>query len=66
MNRIAKTNAPKGDGLDAAHDQPVKTLTKYATDFIAAIARYASANTEFNILFLVLTFQFVAIVWGVL
>jgi len=26
----------KGDGLGAPHDQPVKTLTKYVADFIAA------------------------------
>ncbi len=46
--------------------QVVKTISKYATDFIAATARYASANTEFCIIFLVLTLQFAAIVWGVL
>lgn len=27
-----------GDGLDAARNQPVKTLTKYAADFIAKLA----------------------------
>ena len=46
--------------------QVVKTLSKYATDFIAATARYASANTEFCIMFMVLTVQCVAIVWGAL
>lgn len=44
----------------------VKTLSKVATDFIAATARYASANTEFCIMFLVLALQFVTIVWGAL
>ena len=35
MNHTTKTNAPKGNGLDAAHDQPAKTFNKYATYFIA-------------------------------
>lgn len=58
--------APKGNGLDAANDQPAKTLTKHTADFIARAARYASVNAEFNILFLVLALQFVLIVWGAL
>jgi hypothetical protein len=32
------TNAPSGDGLDAPHDQPAKTLTKLTIDFIALCA----------------------------
>jgi hypothetical protein len=28
-------DATKGNGLDAANDQPAKTLTKRTTDFIA-------------------------------
>jgi hypothetical protein len=28
-------SAPQGNGLDAINDQPAKTLTKHATDFIA-------------------------------
>ena len=58
--------AKKGNGLDAAHDQPAKTLTKHTADFIAAAARYATVNGGFNILFLVLVLQFVAIVLGAL
>ena len=38
MNHTTKTNAPKGNGLDAAHDQPAKTFTKHTTDFIALCA----------------------------
>ena len=38
MSRITRTNAPKGNGLDAANDQPAKTLTKRTTDFIALCA----------------------------
>ena len=53
----------KGNGPDAPHDRPAKTLTKYATDFIAATARYANVNGGFNILFLMLALQFVALVW---
>ena len=41
--------------------QVVKTISKYATDFIAATARYASANPEFCFMFVVLTVQCVAI-----
>ena len=56
----------KHNGLDAANDQPAKTLSQYATDFIAAAARYATVNGGFNILFLMLALQFVALVWGML
>jgi len=58
--------ATKGNGPDAPHDRPAKTLTKNASDFIAAAARYATANGGFNIFFMELAFQFVAIVWGVM
>jgi hypothetical protein len=58
--------APKGNGLDAANDQPAKTLAIHTADFIAAAARYAIVNGGFNILFLVLALQFVAVVWGAL
>jgi len=66
IGRGAIMSATKGNGLDAANDQPAKTLTKHAADFIAAAARYAIVNGGFNILFLVLALQFVAIVWGAL
>lgn len=56
----------KGNGPDSREVQPVKSLTNNATDFIAATARYATVNGGFNILFLVLVLQFVALVWGVL
>jgi hypothetical protein len=33
---MSRNASPKnGDGLDAPHDQPAKTLTKRTTDFIA-------------------------------
>jgi hypothetical protein len=38
MSRITRTNAPSGDGLDAANDQPAKTLIKRTTDFISLCA----------------------------
>jgi hypothetical protein len=63
---MPKFNPTKGNGSDAPHDRPVKTLTKRTTDFIAATARYASVNNGFNTLFLVLALQFVAMAWGVL
>jgi hypothetical protein len=46
--------------------QVAKTLSKYASNFIAATARFASADNGCNMLFLVLVLQFVAIVWGTL
>ncbi len=36
--------APKGNGLDAANDQPAKTLTNYAKDFIANCTRFPSTS----------------------
>ena len=32
MSRITRTNAPKGNGLDATNDQPAKTLTIFKAD----------------------------------
>lgn len=46
--------------------QVAKSITRLATDFIANIARFASADNGCNILFLVLVLQFVALVWGML
>jgi hypothetical protein len=46
--------------------QVVKIISKHTADFIAAAARYATVNGGFNVLFLVLALQFVAIVWGTL
>jgi hypothetical protein len=59
-------NAPNGNGLDTANDQPAKTLTKHTADFIARAGCYATVNGGVNIHFLVLTLQLVQIVWGVL
>jgi len=59
-------NPTKGNGPTAPHDRPAKTFTKFAADFIAAAARYATGNNRLSILFVVLALQFVLIVWGVL
>ena len=56
----------KQNGPNSREVQPVKSLTKYAANFIAATARFATADNGCNILFLVLVLQFVAIVLGVL
>jgi hypothetical protein len=37
-------SAPREDGLDAANDQPVKTLTKHTADFIARCGILAGQN----------------------
>ena len=50
-------SAPKGNGLAAPHDQPVKTLSKYATDFIAACTRFATADKGYTVLFVVVLLQ---------
>lgn len=63
---MQKINPTKGNGPNSHEVQPVKSLTKYATDFIATTARFASADNGCNLLFLVLVLQFVALVWGVL
>ena len=44
--------------------QVVKTLSKYATDFIAYAGRLVNTNPEFSFLVLVLTLQFVAMFGG--
>jgi len=44
--------------------QFVKTLSNYATDFIAYAGRLVNTNPEFSFLVLVLTLQFVAMFGG--
>ena len=44
----------KSNGRNAGHAAPAKTIIKYATDFIATCARYASGNGEFWFMFTVL------------
>ncbi len=63
---MKKVNPTKGNGPNSREVQPVKSLTNYATNFIATVSRWARADNGCNILFLVLVLQFVAIVWGVL
>ena len=50
-------DAPKGNGLDAANDQPAKTFTKNTTDFIARAARYAIADAGYLVLCMVVLIQ---------
>ena len=38
------TTTQSGDGLDAPHDQPVKTITTSAINFIAFIKRIATPD----------------------
>ena len=40
--------ATKGNGLDAANDQPAKTLTKYATDSIASASNIGAFPARHN------------------
>jgi hypothetical protein len=60
MSAAHKNECPVAAG------QVVKTISKHTVDFIAATARYATVNGGFNILFLALALQFVALVWGAL
>ena len=39
---MPKFNLSKGNGLDAANDQPAKSLTKHTADFIVSITQGAS------------------------
>lgn len=50
-------DATKGNGLDAANDQPAKTLTKYVTDFIACITRFADADAGLTVVIAVVALQ---------
>jgi hypothetical protein len=59
---LTKSETPSGQGRGFQ----ANTLSKRTTDFIAATARYASVNNGFNVLFVVLALQFVAMAWGVL
>jgi hypothetical protein len=54
--------APIGDGLDAANDQPAKTLTKNTTDFIARCMVAASNDAGLCVLVVVVAFQVVSLV----
>ena len=60
-------SAPQGNGLDAINDQPAKTLTKHATDFIARRTFIASADAGLCVAFAVVLLQAALMVaWGVL
>jgi hypothetical protein len=52
----------KGNGLDAAHDQPAKTLTKRIVDFIARCDSLANKNPWIFLLILVSAIQAVSLV----
>lgn len=53
---------PIGNGLTTPHSQPAKTLTKYATDFIARCTIIASANAGLYVAFAVVLLQAVLMV----
>jgi hypothetical protein len=58
--------AAKGDGLDAANDQPAKTFTKNTTDFIARCMVAASNDAGLCVLVAVVAIQAVLMALGVL
>ncbi len=60
MSRASK------NGLTAGNSQPVKTLSKYATDFIAAAIRIASLDVGLYLLAVALLIQAVLLALGVL
>lgn len=47
----------KGNGPDAANDQPAKTFTKYTGDFIARAASFATADKGYMLLIIVVLTQ---------
>ena len=57
---------PIENGLAAANNQPAKTLTKRATDFIATSTRYATADVGYILLCVLLLIQAVLMALGVL
>ena len=57
---------PIENGLAAANNQPAKTLTKRATDFIATCTRYATADAGYILLCVLLLIQTVLMALGVL
>ncbi len=59
-------SATKGNGLDAANDQPAKTLTKHTVDFIARAASLATADSGYLVLCVVVLTQAVLIAMGCL
>jgi len=58
-------NPTKGNGPDAPHDRPAKTLSKFTADSIARAARFASAEPGHLALFAALVLQ-AALLVGVL
>jgi hypothetical protein len=58
-------NRRKGNGLDAANDQPVKTL-KHTADFIARVASFATADSGYLALCAVVLLQAALLALGVL
>lgn len=50
-------NPTKGNGLDAANDQPAKTLSKHTADFIARAASFAIADAGYLVLCVVVLIQ---------
>lgn len=56
----------KGNGLDAANDQPAEKQTKDATHFIAGAVRLASTDAGLCLLCVVLLIQAVLLALGVL
>jgi hypothetical protein len=59
-------NAPKGNGLDAANDQPAKILTKYATYFIANCTRFPSNSFGICAVVVMVLVKVILNAWGVL
>jgi hypothetical protein len=59
-------SAPKGNGLDALHDQPAKTLTKHTVDFIARCGILAGQNPWVIVVGVVAVLEAARLVVGVL
>lgn len=60
-------NPTKGNGPEAARNQPAKTFTKYTADFTARAARFATADSCYLLLCVVVLAQAALMfVWGVL
>jgi hypothetical protein len=56
MTRL-NSHPTSGDGLTTPHSQPAKTITKHTIDFIARAASYATADSGYLVLFVVVLVQ---------
>jgi hypothetical protein len=58
--------AKKGNGHNAGHVAPAKTISQTTSNFIAIITNYAKNEAVLALLFFVMVPEAVATIWGAL